>query len=332
MSNISYKHIKNNISKECFEISTTKSLYYFIKDIIIIIILYSIKNYMFENLFLYFIWSNFLGLMLFSLFVIGHDCSHGTFSKNIIINNIIGHLCHGFILVPFWPWKKSHYIHHFNHNNIDKDIGHPWVLYENESILFKIFNNNPIFIPFSYPYYLIFGINNDSHYWPGSHLFKNFNDKIKCIISVFSCLIFFYIIQKFFDNVIYSYYIPYFIYNTWLYMVSYLQHHDENTKVYDDENWNFIKGAFETIDRTYGLGIDYLIHNLTNGHVVHHLFFNKIPHYHLMKATSDLKKIVNSGYKHKDTKFYIWEIIKRHSYKYRWKLFKNEEKYNSLKS
>jgi omega-3 fatty acid desaturase (delta-15 desaturase) len=83
---------------------------------------------------------------------------------------------------------------------------------------------------------------------------------------------------------------PYVIFGWWLVTVTFLQHHGPNTVHYNDKYWNFVDAVFQTIDRTYGFGIDTLSHHITDGHVVHHLFFTKIPHYNLPMATKALKK------------------------------------------
>lgn len=56
-------------------------------------------------------------------------------------------------------------------------------------------------------------------------------------------------------------------------VITFLQHKDEEIEAYEDKNWNYVKGQSQTIDRSYGLGIDTLTHHITDGHVVHHLFF-----------------------------------------------------------
>ena len=60
------------------------------------------------------------------IFVVGHDCGHGNFSESETLNDIIGHITHGSILVPYYPWQLSHRRHHMYHNHIDKDYSHPW--------------------------------------------------------------------------------------------------------------------------------------------------------------------------------------------------------------
>ena len=69
---------------------------------------------------------NVTGFFMWCIFVVGHDCGHGTFSDSTLLNDVVGHLTHGSIMVPFYPWQLSHSEHHKYHNHIDKDYSHPW--------------------------------------------------------------------------------------------------------------------------------------------------------------------------------------------------------------
>lgn len=54
------------------------------------------------------------GTLFWALFVIGHDCGHGSFSRHRWLNHLVGHLSHTPILVSFHGWRISHRTHHAN--------------------------------------------------------------------------------------------------------------------------------------------------------------------------------------------------------------------------
>ena len=61
------------------------------------------------------------GTMMWAIFVLGHDCGHGSFSRSWLINDVVGNVLHSMLLVPYYPWKLSHTHHHKNTGNIDRD-------------------------------------------------------------------------------------------------------------------------------------------------------------------------------------------------------------------
>jgi fatty acid desaturase len=71
-----------------------------------------------------------------------------------------------------------------------------------------------------------------------------------------------------------------------------LHHIDLKGKYYDTEDWSFIKGSATTFDRSYGTIIDHLTHDIGT-HFIHHIFFSKIPHYHLVEATESVPFFIN---------------------------------------
>jgi omega-3 fatty acid desaturase (delta-15 desaturase) len=109
---------------------------------------------------------------------------------------------------------------------------------------------------------------------------------------------------------------PWSIMGFWLFMVTYLQHHSEQGKLYTDETFSFEKGAFETVDRNYGKWINRMSHHMMDGHVIHHLFFTKVPHYRLEAATLALQKGMKKRgqehlYKQIDTPDFTQEILRQ---------------------
>lgn len=53
------------------------------------------------------------------LFIIQHDCGHGSFLKSKKGNSIVGTFCSIFTFTPYRYWRKSHAIHHASAGNLE---------------------------------------------------------------------------------------------------------------------------------------------------------------------------------------------------------------------
>ena len=48
--------------------------------------------------------------------MVGHDCGHRSFSKNKLVEDIVGTLMFAPIIYPFEPWRIKHNQHHAHTN------------------------------------------------------------------------------------------------------------------------------------------------------------------------------------------------------------------------
>lgn len=55
------------------------------------------------------------------IWILGHECGHGGFSKYDRINDFLGWLTHSSLLVPYFSWKITHARHHRYTGHITKD-------------------------------------------------------------------------------------------------------------------------------------------------------------------------------------------------------------------
>ncbi|MCF6306245.1 MAG: fatty acid desaturase [Rhodobacteraceae bacterium] len=60
------------------------------------------------------------GGFLVRLFIIQHDCGHGSFFANRHANNWLGRVIGVFTLTPYKVWRRTHSIHHSASGNLDK--------------------------------------------------------------------------------------------------------------------------------------------------------------------------------------------------------------------
>ncbi len=64
--------------------------------------------------------SIFNGLFLVRLFVIQHDCGHGSFFRNRLLNDWIGRALGVVTVTPYDVWRRTHAVHHASAGNLDK--------------------------------------------------------------------------------------------------------------------------------------------------------------------------------------------------------------------
>lgn len=66
---------------------------------------------------------------LIRIFIIAHDCGHGSFLKNKKVQDAIGFVSATLAFTPYYYWAHCHAIHHATAGNLDKrGVGDVWTL------------------------------------------------------------------------------------------------------------------------------------------------------------------------------------------------------------
>jgi len=290
-------NLKSSIPAHCFQPSAVRSLLYFVFDATMIAGLFFLASYLNSWYFFPVYWFA-QGTMFWALFVVGHDCGHGSFSKSRLLNSLIGHLSHTPILVPYHGWRISHRAHHQHTGDLDKD--ETWY-----PITETHYRGMPFYIRFLrfYIFLILFPLylwrrspgKDGSHFHPGSNLFRP-SEKWDVVLSSSLWFLFFgflcFLGWQFGLATLAKYYIaPYFVFVIWLDLVTFLHHTQPDVPWYRGDAWNFVRGNLSTVDRSYGI-FEWLHHNIGT-HVVHHLFI-AIPHYHLKEASAAMSLVLGN--------------------------------------
>lgn len=110
--------IRKAIPEAAFRKSLVKSAFYFVADVSLwlasVVAMYAFVNssiwavlpFWQQSIVALTYW-NVAGFFMWCLFVVGHDCGHTTFSSYESVNDIVGHVAHGLLLVPFYPWQVT---------------------------------------------------------------------------------------------------------------------------------------------------------------------------------------------------------------------------------
>ena len=326
----SMKEFQSVIPDHCFKPQTITSLAYLLQSIIIqaIVIAIGLTIPFTQRMIPIWILYAFLsGTTAMGFWVIAHECGHGAFSKNRVLETITGYLLHSLLLVPYFSWQRSHAVHHRFTNHITKGETHVPIVIDGNGISEKVGGEKELsfssklgktnygilqlvlHLIFGWPAYLLSGstgglsYGTSNHFWPRKPFSKTLWPAVWAkkvwisdigVAAVIIGLIILFIKHGIFPIIV-MYVGPLLVVNCWLVIYTWLHHTDSDVPHLSNSEFSFMRGAFLSIDRPYGKIINILHHNIGSSHVVHHVC-PTIPHYYATKATLAIKKAFNKAY------------------------------------
>ena len=67
--------------------------------------------------------------LLVRIFIIFHDCGHGSFFRSGVLNDIVGFFAGLLTFTPYYHWRWEHSLHHATSGNLDKrGVGDIWTM------------------------------------------------------------------------------------------------------------------------------------------------------------------------------------------------------------
>lgn len=223
---------------------------------------------------------------LIRLFIIFHDCGHGSFFKSKRANLIVGQIMGILSFTPYHKWHDLHHQHHVTNGNLDKrGTGDVWTMTVDEYLsashskrLFYRLFRNPVFL-FSVGPLILLVLNRLTT--------KRMSPKIKSdvyntnlLILIYSLVIISFIgLESFLVIQLLVLYISH-VAGLWLF---YIQHQFEDVNWDRGNKWDYKKSA---LHGSSFLKLNPVIQWFTGNigfHHVHHLS-SKIPNYNLAKC------------------------------------------------
>jgi len=268
------------------------------------------------------------------LWVIAHECGHRAFCTGTRLQDTIGFVIHSALLVPYFSWQRSHAIHHARTNHLSEGETHvpprsdtprgQRSLEFHERVGARVHGMLTLVgrLLFGWPLYLLFGLTGGpergvtTHFAPSSGLFpRRWRVRVWLstagVVSVLGLLAWWAVAAGSIAPVVALYVGPYLVVNAWLVALTWLHHTDVEVPHYDVDDWTFVSGVFNTVDRSYGRMIDRLHHRIGSTHALHH-FDARVPHYHAAEATAALAEAFPEHYRYDDTpvRQALWRISK----------------------
>ncbi|MEK4563896.1 fatty acid desaturase [Alkalihalobacillus sp. FSL R5-0424] len=233
---------------------------------------------------------------LIRIFIIFHDCCHGSFFKNKQVNHILGTLTGVLTLFPYLQWKRDHSIHHATSSNLDKrGTGDIWVMTiseyqaasKREKLMYRLYRNPLVMFGLGPVYLFLLKNRFNRKEAPRKERINTYVTNL-CIVLLATVTFLLVGWQAFLMIQLPIFFISGML-GIWLF---YVQHTFEDTYFEEDENWDYVKAAVEG-SSYYKLPplLQWLTGNIGYHHV-HHLS-PRIPNYKLAEAHNKTEQLKN---------------------------------------
>lgn len=272
------------------------------------------------------------------VWVVAHECGHGAFADNKVVQDGVGFVLHSALLVPYYSWQRSHAIHHAKTNHVTDGETHVPKRIDTPAGQRAIAARQRLGAPihtvlsiigrlgFGWPVYLLTGATGGTdrgmtnHFWPWAPFSKalfpaRWARRVLAsavgVVVVIGLLVAWAIAAGSVVPPLVLYVAPYLVCNAWLVGYTWLHHTGADTPHFDGDDWSFVRGAFCSIDRPYGRVFDLVHHRIGSTHVAHHLFA-RIPHYHAREATDAIAAAFPDLYRYDPTPIRkaVWQSAK----------------------
>jgi len=244
-------------------------------------------------------------------FVVGHDCGHRSFSKNKLLEDIVGTFMFAPLIYPFEPWRIKHNHHHAHTNKLVEDTAwHPITTADLDQWgdglrgkIAKFFLGSPLKLWASVGHWAIYHFNiNKFTERQRPRVFVSW-----AAVAAFVCLGMPAIVAASgFAGLVKFWLMPWLGYHFWMSTFTVVHHTAPHIPFKPAETWNAAQAQLAgTVHCDFPAWVEFLTHDISV-HVPHHVN-SKIPWYNLRAAHDSLQK--NWGQYMTEAEF-NWRLLK----------------------
>lgn len=224
--------------------------------------------------------------LLVRLFIIQHDCGHGSFFTSRAANDFLGRVLSVLTLTPYGSWSQGHAAHHASTSNLDRrgrgDV-ETWTVAEYRAsgrikrLLYRLYRNPLVMVGLGAPINFIV-----LQRLPLGHAFHDPQSRRSILSLDFALLVSFGLACALFGAArVLETYLPVIIIASWIgNWLFYVQHQFDRTHWERDPDWNFYAAALSGSSYFKLPPILQWFSGNIGLHHVHHLC-SRVPNYRL---------------------------------------------------